>query len=267
MKVHIIHTGKVYIDKALAYNEKNLHPMPYTGWLRGEETKMWVPVSSYLIEHPKGLILVDTGWHEEMRTNQKKHLGRLAYSMYRGELPEGDSIMDKLNTLGIKSNDIDFVLLTHLHSDHVSGLKHLLDAKKILTSELEWKAANKKIGYIKSMWKDAPIKTFALEDVPYGPFNKGLDFFGDGTIFLIHTPGHTDGMFSLLVKMDEGWLLLASDVGYSKKSWTHMILPGVTTNKSNARQSLKWVRDFSSRKDCIQAIANHDPATKAQVIE
>ena len=67
--------------------------------------------------------------------------------------------------------------------------------------------------------------------------------------------------------MKEGWLLLASDVGYSNKSWTQMILPGVTTNKSNARHSLKWVRDFSSRKDCIQAIANHDPAIKPQIIE
>ena len=267
MKIHILHTGKVYIDKALAYKEKSLHPMPYTGWLRGDEKKIWVPVSSYLIEHPKGLILVDTGWHEEMRTNQKKHLGLLAYSMYRGELPEGESIINKLNTLGVKSNDIDFVLLTHLHSDHVSGLKHLLDAKKILTSALEWKAANKKIGYIKKMWEGAPIETFDLEDIPYGPFKKGLDLFGDGTLFLIHTPGHTDGMFSIMVRMDKGWMLLASDVGYSKESWTQMILPGVTTNKTYARQSLEWVRDFSNREDCIQVIANHDCTIKPQTIE
>ena len=50
------------------------------------------------------------------------------------------------------------------------------------------------------MWEGLPIKTFEFEDVPYGPFNKGLDLFGDGTLFLIHTPGHTDGMFSVLVK-------------------------------------------------------------------
>lgn len=267
MKVHILHTGKVHIDKALAYKKKSLHPMPYTGWLRGKDNKMWVPVSSYLIEHPKGLILVDTGWHEEMRANQEKHLGRLAYSMYRGELPDGYSIIENLNTLGVKSKDIDCVLLTHLHSDHVSGLKHLLDAKKIITSELEWRAANKKIGYIKTMWEGAPIETFHLEDIPYGPFNKGLDLFNDGTLYLIHTPGHTDGMFSVLVKMNSGWLLLASDVGYSKESWVHMILPGVTTNKSYAKRSLEWVRDFSSRKDCIQVIANHDPMIEPQIIK
>jgi N-acyl homoserine lactone hydrolase len=71
MKVHVLNTGKVYIDRALAYKEKTLHPIPFTGWLRGKTKKMWVPVSSYLIEHPKGLILVDTGWHEEIRFNQK----------------------------------------------------------------------------------------------------------------------------------------------------------------------------------------------------
>src|SRR5690606_28315647 len=106
MKVHIFHTGKVYIDRALAYKEKSFHPMPYTGWLRGKKTKSWVPVSTYLIEHPKGLILVDTGWHEEIGYNQKKHLGRFAYSMYKGQLPPGESINEKLAALNLKSRDI-----------------------------------------------------------------------------------------------------------------------------------------------------------------
>jgi N-acyl homoserine lactone hydrolase len=267
MKVHVLHTGKVYIDRALAYKEKTLHPIPFTGWLRGKTKKMWVPVSSYLIEHPKGLILVDTGWHEEIRFNQKKHLGSLAYSMFKGDLPEGDSIAEKLNSLGIKSKDLDFVILTHLHSDHVSGLKHVQDAKKILTSEIEWKAAHKRIGYIKSMWHGISIDTFSLTDIPYGPYKKGYDLFGDGSLYLVHTPGHSDGMVSMLVKMRQGWLVLASDVGYSEKSWEEMILPGITTDKKAAYLSLKWLKDFSKRKDCIRVIANHDPAIMPGIIE
>ncbi|MFD0048277.1 MBL fold metallo-hydrolase [Actinomycetes bacterium NPDC127524] len=132
----IWHTGRVYIDQALAFRERGVHPIPYSGWFRGESKKMWVPVSAYLIEHPKGLVLVDTGWNEEIRINQKKHLGRLAYSMFRGELPHGESIAEKLNFMGIKSSEIDFVLLTHLHSDHVSGLSHLQDAKKYI--QVNW---------------------------------------------------------------------------------------------------------------------------------
>ncbi|MDP4162659.1 MAG: N-acyl homoserine lactonase family protein, partial [Bacillota bacterium] len=178
-----------------------------------------------------------------------------------------DSISEKLNHFGVTSKEIDYVLLTHLHSDHVSGLKPVQDAKKILASEIEWKYAHKRAGYIKSMWDGVPVETFRLEDIPYGPFNKGLDLFGDGSLFLVHTPGHSDGMFSVLVKMNEGWLLLASDVGYGEKSWEKMILPGVTTNKAYARKSLEWVKDFSKRKDCLQVIVNHDPAIKPMMIE
>jgi N-acyl homoserine lactone hydrolase len=267
MKAHILNTGKVCIDQSLAYRENSFHPMPYTGWLRRKSKKIWVPVSSYLIEHPKGLILVDTGWHEEIRTNPKRHLGRLAYSMFKGALMKGDSIAEKLQTLGIKSNELDFVLLTHLHSDHVSGLKHVQDANKILTSEIEWKAAHKRVGYIKSMWQGVPIETFRFREIPYGPYKMGYDLFEDGSLYLVHTPGHTDGMFSVLIKMPNGWLVLASDVGYSEKSWNNMILPGVTTDRKSARLSLEWLKLFSNRSDCIRVIANHDATIKPQIIE
>ncbi len=265
MKVHVLHTGKVYIDQALAFKEKSLHPMPFTGWFRGKTKKMWVPVSTYLIEHPKGLILVDTGWHQEIRINQRKHLGILAQSMFKGDLPEGDSIAEQLHTLGIKSSELDYVLLTHLHSDHVSGLKHVQDAKRILTSEIEWKSAHKRVGYIKSMWHNIPIQTFKFTDIPQGPLNKGYDLFGDDSLYLVHTPGHSDGMFSILVKMKYGWLVLASDVGYSEKSWKEMILPGLTTDKKAAYSSLKWLKDFSNKENCIRVIANHDSAIEPQI--
>ncbi|MFD0048278.1 hypothetical protein ACFVHQ_02885 [Actinomycetes bacterium NPDC127524] len=117
------------------------------------------------------------------------------------------------------------------------------------------------------MWEGIPIDTFSLEDIPYGPFNKGIDFFGDGTLFLVHTPGHSEGMFSILVQLSDGWLLLASDVGYAKKSWEQMILPGVTSNKANAKKSLEWIRSFSQREDCLRVIANHDSEISPFTIE
>ncbi|GGH86533.1 glyoxylase-like metal-dependent hydrolase (beta-lactamase superfamily II) [Pullulanibacillus pueri] len=266
MRVHILHTGRVYIDRSLAYREKSLHPAPYTGWFRGKEKKLWVPVSSYLIEHSKGTVLVDTGWHEEIRVNPRRHLGSFAYSMFKGELPKGDSIAEQLQRLGIKTKDIDYVILSHMHSDHVSGLRHVQDAKKILTSEMEWRAAQKQLGYIKSMWKGIPIDTFKLEGIPFGPYQKGYDLFADGTLYLVHTPGHSEGMVSLLIRLQDQWLLLASDVGYATRSWEHLILPGLTTDKKAAYQSLQWVQDFSQREDCLRVIANHDPNVKPEVM-
>ncbi|MFC7678893.1 N-acyl homoserine lactonase family protein [Paenibacillus sp. GCM10028914] len=264
--IHIWHTGKVYIDRALAFQEKSLHPAPFTGLFRSQSKKSWVPVSSYLIEHPKGNILVDTGWSEEIRINPKKHLGRISYMMFKGDLPPGQSVREHLSLMGLQDIDLDYVLLTHLHSDHVSGLKDIRGSKKILTSSQEWKAANRDFGYIPSMWQGVPIQTFELEEIPFGPYYKGLDLFQDGTLYLVHTPGHSKGQFSIMVKTETGWVLLVSDVGYAERSWRDFVLPGVTTNIEEATNSLRWVQEFSLRSDCRFVFANHDPNIKPQII-
>lgn len=265
-KINIWQTGSVYIDKSLAFNEKTLHPAPYTGWFRGKSKKIWVPVSTYLVEHPKGNVLIDTGWHEDIRINQKKHLGRFFYSMFKGSLPEGQSIKEKIRRFGIETKDLNYVILSHMHSDHVSGLKHVADAQTILTSKLEWEAAQKDFGYIKTMWQDVTINTFTFDNIPFGPYKKGYDLFGDGSFLLVYTPGHSKGQISFLISTTKGWILLASDVGYAERSWKEYILPGLMVDKKAAQKSLKWVQEFSRRNDCHKVIANHDPSIKEKVI-
>lgn len=60
IKVHIFHTGAVKVDQAIPYKERN--PLAVTGFFRPEEKKLVLPVSCYLIQHPKGNLLIDTGW-------------------------------------------------------------------------------------------------------------------------------------------------------------------------------------------------------------
>ncbi|WP_219836945.1 N-acyl homoserine lactonase family protein [Paenibacillus sp. R14(2021)] len=265
-KIHVWQTGSVRIDRSLAFREKTMHPAPYTGFMRSESCKTWVPVSTYLIDHPKGRVLIDTGWHEDMRTNPKRHLGWFSHAMFQGKLPAGQSIREQLETLGLKAADLDYVLLTHLHSDHVSGVSHVRSARRILTSEVEWKAAEKDFGYIRSMWRDVPIDTFSLETIPFGPYNKGIDLFQDGSVYLVHTPGHSKGQFSVMVATSQGWVLIVADVGYAQRSWKELILPGLTTNKREASSSLQWVSDFSKRDDCRIVLANHDPEVIPHII-
>lgn len=264
--IHIWHTGEVYIDRALAYQERTLHPAPYTGILRPSSKKGWFPVSTYFINHPKGKILVDTGWNEAIRSNPRGHLGLISSALFKGNLPPGQSVREHLETIGLEDNDLDFVLLSHLHLDHVSGIEHVRHAKTILTSKPEWDAANKDFGYIRSMWRGVPIQTFELEVIPFGPYNKGIDLFQDGSLYLVHTPGHSKGQFTVMVQTSKGWVLLVSDVGYSSRSWTQLVLPGLMTNKEEAIRSLRWVQEFSLRDDCRRIIANHDPEVKPQMI-
>lgn len=247
------------MDRALPYREKTWHPLPHSGLLRSKSKRVTVPVSAYLIEHPRGRVLVDTGWHEILRTEPERHIGFPFSLVFRGTLPAGAAIHEQLAARGVEPRDLDYVILTHLHADHVSGLPHVREAKKILTTQAEWTAANKEFGYTKKMWQGITIDTFEPQSIPFGPYQQGLDLFGDGLLHLVYTPGHTRGQLSILVKVSAGYVLLATDVGYSTRSWEEMILPGVLADEQQARESLQWVRDFSQRPDCVAVIANHDP--------
>lgn len=75
-----------------------------------------------------------------MRTSQRKELG-LQVKINQAYLPAGWSVREQIESLGFKTSDIDYVMLSHLHSDHASGLPLVADAKNFLTSEEEWQTA------------------------------------------------------------------------------------------------------------------------------
>lgn len=259
-KVHVLHCGRVHVDRSLPFREGYLFPaLNASGWFRSRSKRMWMPVSCYLIEHPQGLVLIDTGLHEEVRNNARAHMGRLNFSMYDVDLPPGQSIREQLAARGLQDSDLSYVVLTHLHADHVSGLKHVSGAQKIITSHVEWEGAQHALGYVPAMWQGVALDTFAFQKIPFGPKEWGVDLFGDGLLYLVFTPGHTSGQISVLVRTSEGYVLLASDVGYAQKSFEQTILPGITVDDGDAIESLLWVKDFSNRSDCIATLANHDP--------
>lgn len=256
--VRVLHTGSVTIDRALAFREETRHPAPHTGWLRPRSARIRVPVSAYLIEHPDGRVLVDTGWHTDVRTDQRGHLGWVRWTMFRGDLPAGRAVHEQLDEMGIGSAELEYVVLTHLDSDHVSGLRQVSHARNVLVSRPEWEARGG-LRYVPSMWEGVDVAPFDLEEIPHGPREAGLDLFGDGRVYLVHTPGHSVGQVSVLVDAGDGWVLLASDVGYASRSWEEGVLPGLTEDDEDARASLDWVAEFAARDDCVAALANHDP--------
>ena len=263
VKVHVMHCGYVSMDRAMAYREKTWHPAPHTGLFRSKAKRVTAPVSAYLIEHPQGLVLVDTGWNEAVRTDQRGHIGWANWMAFRGTLPEGTAVHEQLAARGIQPRDLDYVVISHLHADHVSGLSHVREAKKILTSRLEWEAGNRQFaGYVKAMWDGITVDSFDLQSIPFGPYGKGLDLFDDGLVHLVFTPGHTQGQVAVLAKAAEGYVLLASDVGYSTHSWDEFILPGTVASDTHAAASLRWVQEFAKRDDCLAVIANHDPGVR-----
>lgn len=267
IKIHVLHCGEVQVDKALPFHEETLNPVAYTGLFRSNKNQIKLPVSAYLIEHPKGKILIDTGWHTDIRNNQQQYLGKFHYMINKGFLPKNKAIDEQLLLMGIKPKDIDYVVLTHLHSDHVSGLKLVKEAKNILVSKEELEDARKdKLRYIHHMWEGINFQTFEMIKSKYGPNNLSFDLFGDESVVFVSVPGHTKGLIATLIQNSGKFVLLTSDCGYAKKYWEKMILPGVSINKKQLIKSLEWEREMSEKSNCVEIIANHDRNVKPHTI-
>lgn len=279
IKIHIFHTGQVCVAPDLPFGGDKVNMLKASGLFGKAKDRLWLPVSAYLIEHPKGLVLVDTGWHRNMSPNgtfdkeaQIKSLGsRLLYKINQGVLPKGQAIDEQLAGLGIYPEQLDYVLLTHLDCDHANGLSQVAQAKKILTSQTELDftkkfGINSIIRYQDIWWKDTPLQTFEWNGTE-GPAKKSFDVFGDGSLVCINIPGHAEGMFAVKVTNSQGqYALLYADGGYATKSWQEMIMPGIADDKVAVKKSLAWIREISLNPNCIASLANHDTDVKPQVI-
>lgn len=278
IKIHVFHTGEVCVAPDLPFGGDHSNAIKASGVFGKKEDRLWLPVSAYLIEHPKGIFLVDTGWARDMSPNgafdkkaQIKSLGSvLLYEVNQGRIPHRECIDEQLLTMGIRDTDLDAVLLTHLDCDHANGLKQVKGAKKFLVAADELKFATKmtnRVRYFKNWWKDIDLTTFEWND-SQGPVGKSYDLLGDGSIELINIPGHADGLFAVKVKNEEGkFVLLFSDGGYARKSWEQMITSGIAADKQLQKQSLAWIREQSLDPDCVESLANHDSDILPHVIE
>jgi len=272
IKIRVLHTGSVCVAPALPFGGNSINPLKLSPIMVKKSDRLWLPVSSYLIEHPKGTILVDCGWHRNMSPNgefdknaQISSLGSKAlYLINQGKVESGQAVDEQLLKLGIMPSDLDYVILSHLDCDHANGVGLVKDAKHILVSKDELIGINKKghknrIRYQSKWWDGCSLEGFEWNDTE-GPFGKAYDLFDDGSIKLIAIPGHSEGLCAVKVKNAEGkYVLLYSDGGYASKSWKEMITSGVSTNKEQQLKSLEWIREESMNEDCLASIANHDP--------
>ena len=95
---------------------------------------------------------------------------------------------------------------------------------------------------------------------------KSFDVFGDGSVVLTNTPGHTRGMFSTRISSGEQYLLLSGDTTYTQESISQKRISGFTVDKQLAKRSLDWIFDCAQDPNCILIAANHDPQIPEQVI-
>lgn len=267
IRVHVFHTGSVIVDRAIPYRERS--PLAVTGLFRGEDKKLTLPVSCYLIEHPGGRILIDTGWDTRYAHERPRRFFGLLDRISAPVIGEGEGVDGKLKALGLRPEDIDCVYFSHLDFDHTSGIPLVLGARRFSAAREELADADRYFfRYVKKNWSGVTVEPFDYADSGAGPMGRSYDVFGDGSVLLVSTPGHSHGHCSAKITGTDGWYaVLAGDCVYTQQSIRERILPGFTVDLALAGRSVDWVRACAAEERCLLAAPNHDPETREQTIE
>ena len=192
-------------------------------FIEGLEDQSFVrsPVPAYLIDHPKGRALFDTGLGER---NRRAIEARLPPDKFGLELFEGMDIAARLRAIDIDPSSINWIIASHLHNDHCGGMMFVPNATVIVQSR-EWAAAQA----CEDPWVYNKVDFDTGHSVK--AIDGELDLFGDGTVMIVPTYGHTPGHQSAIVRLAGGEILLAADCCYTERNLNERVLPGFTFDK------------------------------------
>ncbi len=184
-------------------------------------TKVYNPYFFYVIQHPDGTLLFDSGTHPDLATQPEKRLGSAAADFEVRLSPE-DNVESRLASIGLRPSDIDIVVQSHLHFDHAGGLGWLQHAPILVQAEERAFAANPPV-YQQAIYLP---DDFGME-LKWQELDGEHDVFGDGRVIAIPTPGHTRGHQSLLVHLEGQTIFLLADATYLLSKLRVRALPAV----------------------------------------
>ena len=274
--VSVISTGTVEIHPEHAFGTSK----PLYWWLL--TSRRWLPprpINVYVIEHANGLLLFDTGQDRASVTDEAYFPSGLTGVLYdrlaRFDIGEQETLTAQLATLGYAPADVDTAILSHLHQDHIGGLRELGGAD-LLVAAAEWAELSKPApgprGFLRAhiqlpglRWHQISLEP--TDDPALAPFTRSLDVMGDGSLVLLPTPGHTPGSLSLLIRRrTRSPLLLVGDLTYEAALLERRQLPGVGGRRQLATTT-DQVLELKERMPDLAILPAHDPTAAQRLLE
>ncbi|HEU4600196.1 MAG TPA: N-acyl homoserine lactonase family protein [Solirubrobacterales bacterium] len=236
--------------------------------LTGHEA-LAVPVPAFLIRHPSaGAILVDTGLHPSIVSDGRENFGALAARFGKPSLQPGEDVPSQLRKRGLDPGEIPVVVMTHLHLDHSSAISEFPNST-IIVSETEWQAAAHGAqptlnGYRRAHFDYAfEYRTVDFDRGSidsYASFGRSFDLFGDGSIRLAYTPGHSAGHMSVVCRLSGRDFVIGGDAMYLLAQLDGSEAPPPRPfDAHNLRRSLQELRLFQRQSPDAVITPGHDP--------
>lgn len=266
--VEVLEAGRMHAPRHFLERARSLPQLRMLGM--GTPRSRWqaLPCPAFLVEHPgAGRFLVDTGLHPSVAAKPAANLGRIVSSFARPELGPGEDLPSQLRARGIDPRSIRLVVMTHLHFDHTSGMSEFGHATFVVSAP-EWEAAATVRHPFLHGYRPAHYDyAFDYRTVDYGgpnvssyaTFGRTIDLFGDGSVRLAFTPGHTAGHQSLILRLRERDLVIAGDAIYTLAQLDDAPPPPRPHDPHTWRRSLQELRLFRRQYPQAVIIPGHDP--------
>jgi glyoxylase-like metal-dependent hydrolase (beta-lactamase superfamily II) len=242
--------------------------------IRGKPSNT-VPVPAFLIRHPSaGTILVDTGLHPSIATDGRENFGATATRYGKPTLSPGEDVPAQLRARGIDPGELPVVVMTHLHLDHTSAISEFPNSTFVVSAE-EWKAAAHGPKPFINGYRRAHFDyAFNYRTVDfdrggvdsYASFGRAFDLFGDGSVRLAFTPGHSAGHMSVIARLAKRDFVIGGDAVYMLAQLEgSAALPPRPADAHNYRRSLQELKLFRGQFPDAVITPGHDPEFYSRV--
>jgi N-acyl homoserine lactone hydrolase len=229
------------------------------------------PIQLYVhvVRHPsRGLFLVDSGVEHAFLADPDH---ALIHGLF-GSVAHLDKLrvrMDTRTLLARAGEPVQGVLLTHLHLDHVMGLRDIPASAPVYVGAGDARERSLMNALQGGMYDDAlagkgPVRELRFAPDPDGAFAGVLDVFGDGSLWAIWVPGHTPGSVAYLARTPRGPVLLTGDACHTAWGWEHGVEPGsFSDDRRQSADSLARLERLVARHPGIDVRLGHQPLAHA----
>lgn len=228
----------------------------------------WVPCPAFLVRHPGvGPVLVDTSLHASIAASAHENLGRAAARFTRPRVEPGRDLPAQLRARGLDPKEIPVVVMTHLHLDHTSGISEFPNSTFVV-SAAEWEAATTDRRPFLRGYRPAHFdyvfdyRTLDYEGpgvTSYSSFGRSFNLFGDGSVRLAFTPGHSAGHQCVICRLRDRDFVIAGDAIYTWAQLEGGPPPPRPLDPHTWRRSLQELKLFAQQYPQAVIAPGHDP--------